>query len=89
MQGPQTLAKIEAGLLLWEQGYVFTQTDWSPVLPGTLTENFRFLTRELEMPPLTFHGLRHAFATLGLLAGMNPKVAKKSISLFGTVLSGS
>jgi integrase len=49
------------------------------VLPGPLSENFRLLTRELAMPPVTFHGLRHAFATLGLLAGINPKVVSEAL----------
>ena len=79
VQGTQQLAKIEAGPLWHEQGYLFTQADGSPVLPGTLTENFRFLTRELDMPPLNFHGLRHAFATLALLAGQNPKVVSEAL----------
>jgi integrase len=79
VQGTQQLAKIEAGPLWQEQGYVFTQADGSPVLPGTLTENFKDLTRQLEMPPLTLHGLRHAFATLALQAGMNPKVVSEAL----------
>jgi len=79
VQGTQQLAKMEAGPLWQEQGYVFTNPDGSPVLPGTLTINFRHLTRELEMPPLTFHGLRHAFATMALQAGMNPKVVSEAL----------
>ncbi len=31
------------------------------------------------MPYLTFHGLRHAFATLGLVAGINPKVVSEAL----------
>ena len=72
---------------MWEQGYVFTQADWSPVLPGTLTENFRFLTRELEMPPLTFHGLRHAFATLGLISGMPAKAVSEHLGHSSVVIT--
>ena len=79
MQGTQQLAKIEAGPLWQETGYVFTQADGSPVQPDILTKNFRFLVRELAMPQLTFHGLRHAFATLGLLAGINPKVVSEAL----------
>ena len=79
VQGSQQLAKIEAGSLWQEQGYVFTHADGSPVLPGSLTENFKDLTRQLEMPPLTLHGLRHAFATLALQAGMNPKVVSEAL----------
>ena len=79
VHGDQIWAREEAGPLWKNTGYVFTQADGSPVLPGTLTENFRFLTRELGMPPLTFHGLRHAFATLGLVAGINPKVVSEAL----------
>jgi integrase len=79
VQGAQILAKMEAGPLWQENGYVFTHANGSPVLPSTLTENFKNLTRALEMPPLTFHGLRHAFATLGMVAGFNPKVVSEAL----------
>ena len=58
VQGTQQLAKLEAGPLWQDTGYVFTNPGGSPVLPGIITENFKDLTRELEMPPLTLHGLR-------------------------------
>ena len=32
-----------------------------------------------DLPHLTFHGLRHAFATLALQAGMNPKVVSEAL----------
>ena len=44
------------------------------LLIGTRTEKFRFLIKELEMLPLTFHGLRRAFETMASQAVMNPKV---------------
>ena len=62
-----------------EIGYVFTQANGSPVLPGSLTAEFASLVKELELPHLTFHGLRHAFATLGLVAGINPKVVSEAL----------
>jgi len=79
VHGAQILAKAAAGPVWKEEGYVFTQADGSPVLPGTLTENFRSLVRELEMPPLNLHGLRHAFATLALMTGIPAKVVSEHL----------
>jgi integrase len=79
VQGTQQLAKLEAGPLWQGKGYVFTHADDSPVLPGSLTADFASMVKELELPHLTFHGLRHAFATLGLVAGINPKVVSEAL----------
>ena len=78
-QGTQQLARIEAGPLWRETGYVFTRADGSPVQPDILTKNFRSMVRELAMPPLSFHGLRRAFATMALQAGMNPKIVSEAL----------
>lgn len=79
VQGTQQLSKIDAGPLWQETGYVFTQANGSPILPGSLTAEFASLVKELELPHLTFHGLRHAFATLCLVAGINPKVVSEAL----------
>ena len=39
----------------------------------------RYLALKLGMPHLTFHGLRHAFATMALQAGINPKVVSEAL----------
>ena len=36
-------------------------------------------TKPNDLPHLTFHGLRHAFATLALIAGKNPKVVSEAL----------
>jgi len=79
VQGTQQLAKIEAGPLWRETGYVFTQADGSSVLPDNLTVEFASMVKELERPHLTFHGLRHAFATMALQADKNPKVVSQAL----------
>ena len=48
-------------------------------VPDMLTKNFCGLVREHGLPQLTFHGLRHAFATLGLKAGISPKVVSEAL----------
>ena len=45
----------------------------------TLAVSVASLVKESELPHLTFHGLRHAFATLALLAGKNPKVVSEAL----------
>ena len=73
---------------LWkEEGYVFTQADGSPVLPDRLTQEFAALTKALQMPPLTFHGLRHAFATLGLISGMPAKAVSEHLGHSSVVIT--
>ena len=36
-------------------------------------------TKSNDLPHLTFHGLRHAFATMALQAGKNPKVVSEAL----------
>ena len=62
-----------------ETGYVFTDFDGSPFVPDWLSKDFCGLVRSHGLPQLTFHGLRHAFATLGLKAGISPKVVSEAL----------
>jgi len=45
------------------------------------------LVKELELPHLTFHGLRHAFATLGLVVGINPKVVSEALGHSSVIIT--
>ena len=87
VQGTQILAREEAGPLWKGTGYVFTQADGSPVLPDTLTQEFRFLVKALELPPLNLHGLRHAFATLALVGGMPAKAVSEHLGHSSVVIT--
>ena len=60
-------------------GYVFTQPEGAPVCPDRLTQDFAFLVKKFKLPHLTFHGLRHANATLQMEAGINPKVVSEGL----------
>ena len=66
---------------------MFTQADGSPVLPDRLTQEFAALTKALQMPPLTFHGLRQAFATLGLISGMPAKAVSEHLGHSSVVIT--
>ena len=64
----------------WEDtGYVFTRPNGLPVIPQEITKAFTALVRNNGLPHLTLHGLRHAYATLGLQAGVDMKVVSQSL----------
>ena len=60
-------------------GYVFTRPNGLPLIPQEVTREFTRFIRENELPYLTFHGLRHANATLQMEAGINPKVVSEGL----------
>ena len=75
--------QIEQGLIAgkaWRNtGYVFTQPDGGPVDPELVTHDFAAIVRRSALPHLTFHGLRHAYATLALLTGVPDKVVSEKL----------
>ena len=79
IRGGQMAQQLEYGSVWQNTGYVFTDIDGSPLAPDMLTKSFCGLVREHGLPQLTFHGLRHAFATLGLKAGISPKVVSEAL----------
>ena len=71
--------QLEYGSVWQTTGYVFTSIDGLPLAPDWLSKDFCRLVRQHGLPHLTFHGLRHAFATLGLKAGISPKVVSEAL----------
>jgi len=57
-------------------GYVFCWPDGRPLRPGWLTHRFAQLVKELKMPPVRLHDLRHGAATLALAAGADIRVVQ-------------
>jgi integrase len=62
-------------------GYVFTNELGQPLDPALVTRTFQRLRRgnghEEELPPLSFHGLRHCAASLMLASGADIAVVSK------------
>ena len=71
--------KLRAGDLWQETGHVFTHEDGSPIPGDKPTKEFAGIVKKHGLPHLTFHGLRHAHATLMLSAGVNPKVTSERL----------
>ena len=79
IRGRQIEQQLKYGELWLNTGYVFTQENGSPVSPDMISIAFCALVRKTGLPHLTFHGLRHAHATLALTAGINPKIVSERL----------
>ena len=71
--------RLGAGPAWKDTGYVFTQEDGSPIDADRISKDFARIVRKAGLPYLTFHGLRHAHATLLLTAGVHPKVVSERL----------
>lgn len=58
--------------------WLWSCTD-QPPSPRTLNTRFEKLLRRAELPHIRFHDLRHTNATLGLLAGVDPKILQQRL----------
>ena len=59
--------------------YVFTYQDGRPLHPDSIRERFDRLAAAAGLPRITFHDLRHSYATGALRAGVSPKVISERI----------
>lgn len=53
---------------------VFAREDGRPIHPDLFSQIFDRTVAKLDVPRIRFHDLRHTHATLGLAAGVSPKV---------------
>lgn len=79
IRGRQIEQRLSAGDAWQNTGYAFTQPDGTPVAPDMISKDFCAIVRKAGLPYLTFHGLRHAHATLLLTAGVHPKVVSERL----------
>lgn len=66
--------------------YLFTYQDGRPPHPDTIRQRFDRLAAAAGLSRITFHDLRHSYATGALRAGIGPKVISERI---GHAMSGS
>ena len=79
IRGKQLAQQLKAGPVWQNTEYVLTQPDGRPMNPNQVTQEFKAIVRKAELPHLTLHGLRHANATLLLVAGVSPKVVSERL----------
>ena len=70
---------MEYGELWQRSGYVFTKMNGVPLAPDTITKDLCNIVRKAGFPHLTLHGLRHAFATVSLTAGVDLKTTSEML----------
>lgn len=55
-----------------ESEFVFTREDGSLIHPQSVSDAFERAVKQVSLPLIRFHDLRHTYATLALDAGMKP-----------------
>ena len=58
---------------------VFAKVDGSPLHPERFSRSFAERSRQLGLPKIRLHDLRHGWATMALAAGVHPKVVQERL----------
>jgi len=77
---PKTVSKvIHEHLESVESGLIFTSKSGQPLWSANVYRHFKRTSRDLGLPDIRFHDLRHTHATLLLAAGVHPKVVQERL----------
>ncbi|MGH8879893.1 MAG: site-specific integrase [Stackebrandtia sp.] len=68
--------RAAAGPAWHNTGLVFTRPDGRALHPADVTDRFRELTQQADLPPVRLHDLRHGAASLALAAGADIKTVQ-------------
>jgi integrase len=75
----QELLRIQLGVSLDVDDFVFIRPDGSPINPNAVTLAFRRIIKRAGLKDIRIHDLRHTHATLMLNAGIHPKVVSERL----------
>jgi integrase len=75
----QAERQLAAGSAWVETGRVFTREDGSHLHPDVLSKRFDRWVRRAGLPRITFHGLRHTWATMAMEKGIHTKVVSERL----------
>ena len=75
----QELLRIQLGIGLNADDFVFIRPDGSPINPNAVTLAFRRIIRRAGLKDIRIHDLRHTHASLMLKAGIHPKVVSERL----------
>ena len=71
--------RMLSGSAWTDQGFVFTNRDGGPLESRNVTKAFQRVLRELDLPTLRFHDLRHTAATLLLAQGVDVRTIMETL----------
>lgn len=71
--------RLKMGPAYKNRGLIFASSTGAPMDAGNLRRTFARLVRDVGLPHLRFHDLRHTAATLMLRAGVHPKVVSERL----------
>jgi integrase len=75
----EELLRIQLGISLNADDFVFVRPDGSPINPGAVSLAFRRIIKKAGLKHIRIHDLRHTHATLMLKAGVHPKVVSERL----------
>jgi len=75
----QAERQLAAGSAWVETGRIFTREDGSHLHPDVLSKRFDAWVRRAGLPRITFHGLRHTWATMAMEKGIHTKVVSERL----------
>ncbi len=75
----QELLRIQLGVTLGVDDFVFIRADGSPINPNAVTLAFKRILKRAGLRDIRVHDLRHTHATLMLREGIHPKVVSERL----------
>jgi integrase len=75
----QELLRIQLGVTLNADDFVFIRPDGSPINPNAVTLAFKRIIKRAGLRAIRIHDLRHTHATLMLKSGEHPKVVSERL----------
>jgi len=69
----------ELGVKFTNDRLVFCQWDGQPLIPATVSQYWRRVTKQLGIEDIHFHSLRHSHATMMLKQGIHPKIVQERL----------
>jgi integrase len=75
----QAAERLQMGAGWTDHGLVFSRVDGTLLHPERFSRSFGDRVRQLGLPKIRLHDLRHGWATMALGAGVHPKVVQERL----------